>query len=142
MEQQQRTVSPIRSRSNSRGEARRILVVDDAVDSREILKEFLRRQGHEVCVAGDGLEGLVVASKFRPQIVFLDIRMPRMDGFELCMRLRSNRLTQDAAVFALTGGSYNGQIPADASGRFDAYLRKPIEWDVIEGLVRGAATPL
>ena len=98
MEQQGSTTSKARIRLRSPPQARRVLVVDDTEDSREVLARFLELQGHTVWTASDGLEGLIAASKFCPEIVFLDLAMPRMDGFELCARLRTNRLTKEAAV--------------------------------------------
>src|SRR5688500_13409808 len=114
---------------------RRILVVDDATDGREFLAEFLKLQGHSVREAADGLEGLIAASKFVPEIVFLDLCMPRMDGFELCARLRASPLTKDAAVFAVTAGASGRQGADHASARFDAFLQKPVEFEVMDALV-------
>jgi CheY-like chemotaxis protein len=120
---------------------RRILVVDDSADSREMLEHFLTLQGHTVCTMNDGLDALVAASKFRPEIVFADICMPRMDGYELCARLRANRLTKDAAIFAMTAGSYDKQTHG-VKARFDAYLHKPVELSVINELVKSATAQL
>src|SRR5690349_11065681 len=69
--------------------ARRVLVVEDSDASRDALAHFLELKGFEVCAAQDGLEGLRLAAKFRPDVVFLDLFMPHMDGFELCTRLRA-----------------------------------------------------
>lgn len=113
----------------------RILVVDDSDENREALARFLERQGHEVCTAHDGLEGLRAAEEFHPQVLFLDLFMPRMDGFELCARLRAKEELENAAMFALTDcneGFHRSQLRCV----FDAYLGKPIELDVIEGLIR------
>jgi len=127
-------------RPRSPPQARRILVADDMEDSREVLARFLELQGHTVCTASDGLEGLIAASKFRPEIVFLDLAMPRMDGFELCARLRANHLTKDAAVFAVTGRSNDRDRFSRMEGGFDAYLYKPIECEVVERLIQSAGS--
>jgi CheY-like chemotaxis protein len=123
-------------------QAPRIMVVDDEAGSREALAGFLERQGHEVCTAADGVEGLRVADRFRPEIVFLDLDLPRMDGFELCARLRANHEMEDATLFALTAPAYPKSAAANPSGgpgftirRFDAVLTKPVEFDVVSGLV-------
>jgi CheY-like chemotaxis protein len=133
VEQRQSTTSA--AHGGARDDMRRILVVDDSGDSREILAEFFQLQGHQVRTAADGFEALKMVNEFRPEIVFVDISMPRMDGFELCTRLRSHPLTSDAAVFALTAGLYERQTPSSALAQFDAYLRKPAEFEVIEQLV-------
>jgi len=118
---------------------RRILLVDDSADNREVLAQFLELQGHAVLTANDGLAGLSAAREFHPEIVFVDLTMPRMDGFELCEHLRASALTQNAAVFALSASAY----PSDRrSVGFDAYLRKPVEFEVIEAIIRCTARTL
>jgi len=79
--------------------------------------------------ANDGLAGLISAGQFHPEIVFADPTIPSMDGFDLCKRLRTNTLTQNTAVFALSGSA----DPSDGRfAGFDACLRKPVEFEVIE----------
>src|SRR5207302_10811805 len=67
---------------------RRLLVVDDNVDAAETLAHLLRLEGHDVQVAHDGFAALEQAPSFQPQLVILDIGMPKMDGYELARRLR------------------------------------------------------
>lgn len=119
--------------------AQRILVVDDSEDCREILARFLEMKGHRVRTARDGLEGLEAASKFRPQIVFVDLCMPRMDGFEFCESLRAETSAQEIAVFAVSGGAYRSSKFCRDSANFDAYVGKPVECEVVEALVKCAA---
>jgi CheY-like chemotaxis protein len=114
---------------------RRILVADTHRDSRESLAQFLTVQGHSVRTAGDGIEALIEAGKFLPDIAFLDLNMPRMNGFELCARLRADTSTQDSALFALAAGGADTHIAERASVRFDAYLCKPVELGLVEALV-------
>ena len=67
---------------------RRILVVDDNRDSADSLAMMLRLTGHEIRTAYDGLEAVAAAAAFRPDVVLLDIGMPRMNGYEACRRIR------------------------------------------------------
>lgn len=117
--------------------ARRILIVEDSDTSRDALAHFLELKGFQVCSAQDGLEGLQAAGKFRPDIVFLDLFMPRMDGFELCTRLRAMEQTANAAVFAVTGRMAAG-VRHGRSRRcaFDAYLPKPVDFETVELLIK------
>lgn len=113
----------------------RVLVVDDATDSCEMLAKYLELRGHAVRTAHDGIEALDVAAEFHPEIIFLDLCMPHMDGFEACARLRANPAMKHAAIFALSGLPNTERIPADTSAWFDAHLLKPIESEVLETLV-------
>lgn len=135
MKQQQTPLAPQPRPPPQRAPVRRILVVDDSEDCREILARFLEMEGHRVRTATDGIDGLEAASRFRPEIVFVDLCMPRMDGFEFCEYLRADPATPDMAVFAVSGGAYRGSRLARASAEFDAYLAKPVECQVIEALV-------
>jgi CheY-like chemotaxis protein len=81
------------------------LVVDDDRDTRETLAILLRWAGHEVRTAADGPEALIVARDFHPDVVFLDIGMPRLDGYEVCRQLRRSPAFEHAHIFALSGRS-------------------------------------
>ncbi len=111
---------------------RRVLVVDDHLDTRDMLSAYLSLFGHEVRMAPDGVEGLNVARLFLPEIVLLDIWMPRMDGLETCQRLRRDPLIRSAAVYALSAGSTAELHGAEC---FDAFFRKPVELDRLAEVV-------
>src|SRR5262249_38150069 len=81
----------------------RVLVVDDNVDAAESLAVLLRLEGQDVQVAHDGVSALELARAFRPALVFLDIGMPGMDGYEVCRRLRQQFSRDRPLVVALTG---------------------------------------
>jgi two-component system CheB/CheR fusion protein len=115
--------------------ARRILVVDDNGDCREMLTRFLEMQGHEVRTAVDGADALVVASEFCPEIIFLDLCMPGMDGVEACARLRERAETRHAVIFALTALAPDQRPARQAAAAFDAHLLKPMDLDRIGALV-------
>lgn len=82
--------------------ARRVLVVDDNPDAAELVGEVMSMQGHVVALAHGGKEALAAAEKFLPDVVFLDIGMPSMDGYEVASEMRRNPLLDAARIVALT----------------------------------------
>jgi CheY-like chemotaxis protein len=105
--------------------SRRIMVVDDDADGAETLAIVLRSAGHDVRVAGDGPAALEVAMDFRPEVVFLDVGMPGMDGYETARQLRGKPDMDKALLVALTGyGQVTDRQRAEEAG-FDHFLVKP-----------------
>jgi CheY-like chemotaxis protein len=120
---------------------RRILVADDNSDAVEALALQLRLAGHDVRSANDGLEALEVAETFAPQVVLLDLGMPRMDGYETAREIRRKWWGKSATLVALTGwgGQQDRQKTSDAG--FDAHLVKPVtEFDLFQAIAT-ARTP-
>ncbi len=114
---------------------RRILVADDNSDAVEALALQLRLAGHEVRSANDGLEALEVADSFMPQVVLLDLGMPRMDGYETARQIRRKWWGKNATLVALTGwgGQQDRKKTTDAG--FDAHLVKPVtEFDLFQAI--------
>ncbi len=109
----------------------RILVIDDNNDAREALVVLLELAGHELHEAADGLSGLAKVSRVQPDVVFADIGLPGIDGFELARRIRANKAP--ARLVALTGYDHPEQRRRGAEAGFDAYLVKPVE---VEALLR------
>jgi PAS domain S-box-containing protein len=106
----------------------RVLIADDNRDAVETLADLLRMHGSEVAIAGDGAAALDTADAFRPEVVLLDIGMPKADGYEVCRRLRSRPATSSAIIIALSGwGQEEHRRKAKESG-FDDYLVKPVEY--------------
>jgi signal transduction histidine kinase len=106
---------------------RKIMIVEDNADARDVLMFMLRRIGHDVRAVGDGPSALVEAAKFEPEIVLLDIGLPNMDGYELARRLRAMPQTASAALVAITGyGQAEDRDRARAAG-IDHHLLKPVE---------------
>ncbi|PYM44914.1 MAG: hypothetical protein DME16_19205 [Candidatus Rokuibacteriota bacterium] len=105
--------------------SRRILVVDDDVDGAETLAILLRVAGHDVQVAHDGPSTLKIAAAFLPEVVFLDVGMPGMDGFETARQLRQRVELAKVVLVALTGyGREEDRARATQAG-FDHFLVKP-----------------
>jgi CheY-like chemotaxis protein/anti-sigma regulatory factor (Ser/Thr protein kinase) len=113
----------------------RILLVDDNVDFVTSLAALLHASGHEVMTAHDGAEAIQVALRFRPQVAFLDIGLPGLNGYDLARRLRALPETAQTLLIAITGwGQEQDKRRAKAAG-FDKHFVKPVEFHVIEELL-------
>jgi signal transduction histidine kinase len=108
-------------------EPRRILVADDNHDAAEALSLQLQLAGHDVRTAHDGLEALAMATTFDPDVVLLDLGMPKMDGYEAArqLRLRSTE-GRKLTLIALTGWGQQQDRDRTADAGFDAHLVKPV----------------
>jgi len=105
---------------------RTILVVDDDPMIRKLITTTLEDvAGFRLREAGDGQEALEAAVQERPEIVFLDYDMPRLDGIETCRRLRSDPVTADATIVMLTGMSDTPAQDRAADAGADLFLTKP-----------------
>lgn len=106
---------------------RRILIVEDSEDARDSLKAFLEMLGHEISVAKDGLEGAALLLKLCPDVAFVDIGLPGIDGYELARRVRAESAGETVYLVALTGyGGADAKAKAKAAG-FDLHLTKPVD---------------
>jgi CheY-like chemotaxis protein len=112
----------------------RILVAEDNSDAAEMMRVMLEFKGHDVRVATDGLHAVEIAAAFKPQIAFLDIGMPRMDGYEAARRIRE-LLGRDVMLVALTGWGQDEDKRRSRDVGFDQHLTKPPEPDVLERLI-------
>lgn len=116
-------------------EPRRILVTDDNVDAALTLASLLGMLGHEVRTAHDGAAAVEAAADFRPDVIFLDIGMPRMDGYEACRRIRALGQVPAPVIVALTGwGQAEDKRKATEAG-FDHHFTKPVDPAWVEALV-------
>lgn len=118
------------------GSVRRILVVDDNQDAASSLAAMLRVMGHEVQVAHDGLEALRVGAAFQPDLMLLDIGMPKLDGHEVCRRLREEPWGRQVIVAALTGFGQEDDRRRSREAGFDFHLVKPLDPAALEGILR------
>ena len=115
-----------------------ILVVDDDPDIARFVEVNLRSAGYEVVVAGDGEAALTQASILRPDLVLLDVMMPRLDGFEVAQRLRKNPQTANTSIIMLTAKALSGDKVTGLQSGADDYIIKP--FDPIELLARVKGT--
>lgn len=109
----------------------KILVVDDLRDSADSLALLLGMMGHEVRTAYDGDEALDAAQSFLPDVVLLDIGMPRMDGIEACQRLRSEPWGRDIVIIAQTGWGQEDHLRRTQAAGFDLHLTKPFDPELL-----------
>jgi PAS domain S-box-containing protein len=110
----------------------RILVVDDNQDAADSLAMLLRMQGHHVRVANNGFDALEAVNVERPDIVFLDIGMPKMDGYEVARRLRLQPGANHLVLAALTGWGQKEDRRKSEEAGFDYHLVKPLEPKALE----------
>lgn len=113
------------SASSERTGGRRILVIEDNVDSAESLRDVLELFAHTVQVAFTGPEGLEKARAFRPEVVLCDIGLPGMDGYQVAREMRSDPLLREARLVALTGYAGAEDVARSREAGFDAHIVKP-----------------
>jgi signal transduction histidine kinase len=106
---------------------RNILIADDNQDALESLALMLRMEGHEVVCASDGEEALALAGQRRPEIVVLDVGMPKLDGCEVARRIRQESWGQGAVLVALTGWGQDVDRKRSREAGFDMHLVKPVD---------------
>lgn len=112
---------------------RRILVVDDSEDSATSLGLLLRSSGHQVQLAHDGLGALAAAESFRPEVVLLDIGLPKLNGYDVCRHLRRQSWGQNVFLIAVTGWGQDEDRQASRSAGFDHHIIKPVHYpDLLE----------
>jgi CheY-like chemotaxis protein/two-component sensor histidine kinase len=106
---------------------RRILFADDNRDVVESFQMMLRTLGHVVETALDGMEALKKADDFRPEVIVLDVGMPRLDGYETAKRIRQRAWARDVVLIAVTGWGNEKDKLRSAEAGFDIHLVKPVD---------------
>ena len=107
--------------------AKKILIVEDNEDNRLIYETILRHYGYEVVVAGDGEDGLRLASEQCPDLILLDISLPKMSGWELAERVQSDQALRSCVLVALTAHAYTEDRERARELGFQSYMSKPVE---------------
>tara|TARA_B100000927_G_scaffold5697_1_gene4448 strand:+ start:1077 stop:1766 length:690 start_codon:yes stop_codon:yes gene_type:complete len=115
----------------------KILCVDDEPDILEILKYNLSNEGYDVTTAADGKSAIKIALNIIPNLIIMDVMMPKMDGIEACETLRSNEKFNDTIIMFLTarGEDYSHVAAYDAGA--DDYVTKPVKPKVLVSKVKG-----
>ncbi|MDB5947678.1 MAG: sensory box protein [Ramlibacter sp.] len=119
------------------GSSLRVLVVDDNVDAADTLAALLEMGGHATRVANDGYQAIEMAQAFRPQVVFLDIGLPGMNGYEVARRLRDTPGMERGILVALTGWGTREDRDRSTEAGFDHHLTKPADMTAVETLLSG-----
>ena len=114
---------------------RRILVVDDNTDAAESLAALLSINGHETRLAHDGLQAVEEAKEFKPDVVFLDIGMPTLDGHETARRIRQEPWGKNMVLVALTGWGQSEDRRRSQEAGFNHHLVKPADPTVVAKLI-------
>lgn len=114
---------------------RRILVVDDNRDSATSLGMMLKLMGNETHTAHDGLAAIEAAEKFRPEMILLDIGLPKMNGYDACRSIRQQPWSKGMVIVALTGWGQDADRRRSAEAGFDHHLVKPVDVDALAKLL-------
>jgi DNA-binding response OmpR family regulator len=105
--------------------SKRILIVDDEPNILISLEFLMKREGYEVAIARDGEEGLAAIRAQRPDLVVLDVMMPKRDGFEVCTEVRADPSLSDVRILMLTAKGREAEIKKGLALGADAYIPKP-----------------
>ena len=122
------------SHANNPAGRLRILVVDDNKAAANMLSIVIKMLGNEVRTAGDGQEAIEVAAQFRPDLILMDLGMPKMNGYEAARRIREQRWGRKMKLVALTGWSQHEYVRRTKEAGFDDHLVKPVEPACLENL--------
>ncbi|HUG67731.1 MAG TPA: ATP-binding protein [Pirellulaceae bacterium] len=113
----------------------RILVVDDNKDSADTLGMLLRLKGNEIRTANDGLEAVRVAETFHPELVLLDIGLPKLNGYDVARHIRQQPWGRDMILVALTGWGQDEDRRRSQEAGFNFHVVKPVELSALESLL-------
>ena len=102
-----------------------VLVVEDYQDAREMYAAYLRFSGYRVAEATDGYDAIRQAHELRPDIILMDLALPKMDGWEATRRLKADEQTRDIPIVALTGHALAGHAEGAREAGCDAFVTKP-----------------
>ncbi|MFQ5944025.1 MAG: response regulator [Anaerolineales bacterium] len=114
----------------------RILVVDDSQLNRKLVSTVLEDAGFEVLEAQDGEQAIAVATEALPDLILMDVQLPKIDGYEATRRLRARPETKDMIIVALTSHAMVGEAQRAIEAGCDGYLSKPIDTRTIADTLR------
>jgi CheY-like chemotaxis protein/two-component sensor histidine kinase len=119
----------------SNGITHRMLVVDDNRDGAESLSQLLGMLGHEVRTAYDGVEAVEAARNYRPEVILMDVGMPRLNGYEATRQIRAQDWGAEVAIIALTGWGQEGDRKLSKEAGCDGHLVKPVSLPDLERML-------
>jgi CheY-like chemotaxis protein len=119
---------------------RKILIADDNLDAAVSLSMLLQMMGHETRIAHDGLEAVEIAEHFHPEVVLLDLGMPRLDGYEAVQRMAVRPWARSSLLVAITGWGQEADRQRAQEAGFHRHLVKPVDLDALGQLIDGART--
>lgn len=118
-----------------------VLVVEDYQDAREMYSEYLRFSGYDVVEASNGHDAIERATELVPDIILMDLALPRMDGWEATRRLKENTKTKHIPVVALTGHALAGHADSAQKAGCDAFVTKPCLPDALVAEIKRILGP-
>ncbi|AGP38567.1 ATP-binding protein [Sorangium cellulosum] len=134
------TPAPRAEAPDAAADRRRVLVVEDAEDVRRVMRAYIEALGHEVTVAVDGLEGVTKLLELRPEVAFVDIGLPGIDGYEVARRARAAPGGEALYLVALSGyGGPDDQARSRRAG-FDRHLIKPVGGATLQDVLTAPRT--
>lgn len=105
----------------------RILIADDNLVNQELLEAYLAETDYELAFANDGMDTLQKIESFHPDLILLDVMMPKLSGFEVCETIKNSETTKNIMILMVTALSELGDIERAVSAGCDDYLSKPIQ---------------
>lgn len=114
---------------------RTILIAEDSADSREMMQVLLEQRGYQVVAASDGMHAVEVALSSRPDLVLLDLELPKLDGLSVTRNLRSDPKFKDVPIVILSGHDPSRFRQDALDAGCDDYLLKPIDFDSLHELL-------
>jgi CheY-like chemotaxis protein/two-component sensor histidine kinase len=127
--------APLPSASRPAAVSRRVLVVDDNRDAAMSLAMLLKMTGNQTKTAHDGLEALAAAEEFRPDVVLLDLGLPKLNGYDVCRRVRHQPWGENMTLVALTGWGQAEDRRQSKEAGFDHHLVKPVDFPMLLSLL-------
>jgi len=125
----QALTAPVADEGSESSTERRVLIVDDNLDSADSLAMLLEITGNKTFMAHDGVEALAMVEKHRPEVMLLDIGLPKLDGHEVCRRVREMPWGRDIVIIALTGWGQEDDRRKSEEAGFNGHLVKPVDYD-------------
>ncbi len=116
---------------------KKILIVDDEPNIVVSLEFLMKQKGHAVKVVNDGETALAAVAEFRPDLILLDVMMPRMSGYDLCQRVRENPAWQDIKIIMLSAKGRDVEVTKGLAVGADAYMTKPFSTKDLIDKVQG-----
>ena len=114
----------------------KILVVDDETEMRSSIGEFLQNSGYAICDAGDGEEALAKTFTEKPDLILLDLRLPKVDGYQVCQTLKGNPITSGIPIIMITALKATPQKVKGIEYGADDYISKPFDLDELLARIR------
>jgi CheY-like chemotaxis protein len=122
-------------------DSQRVLVVDDNRDSAESLAMLLQIGGNDTRTAHDGEAAIELAATYRPEVILLDIGLPKMNGYDVCRAIRAHPEGKDVMIVALTGWGQEDDRRRSREAGFDAHLVKPVDYTALVSLLATSRSP-